>query len=86
MINLKFLNTLHNINMPHTTGCWHMLRAKAVEKFERLQDNDFFFVDQETKKDEIDEEFKFNDMINNTTPNNRGQRVIGLLARIKGVV
>jgi len=63
-----------------------MLRAKAVEKFERLQDNDFFFVDQETKKDEIDEEFKFNDMINNTTPNNRGQRVIGLLARIKGVV
>jgi hypothetical protein len=37
------------------------------------------------KKNIITEEFEFNNLINETTPNELGKRVIGLVARISGL-
>jgi hypothetical protein len=52
VVNLRFLGSPAEIRLPHTTGVWFMLLTETKEKYERLQEdeNEFYFVDQETKK------------------------------------
>ncbi|RUP46042.1 hypothetical protein BC936DRAFT_147421 [Jimgerdemannia flammicorona] len=87
VINLRFLGTPAKIRLPHTTGVWYMLLAETKEKYERLQEdeNKFYFVDQETKKETIDKEFTFNDLVKKTKPDCEDEITINLLIRIKGL-
>lgn len=65
-----------------------MLLTETKKKYERLQEdeNEFYFVDQETKKRTIDNEFTFNDLVNKTNPNCENEIVMNLLVRIKGLI
>jgi hypothetical protein len=65
-----------------------MLLTETKKKYERLQEdeNEFYFVDQETKKVTVDNEFMFNDLLKDTSPNCENKIVINLLVRIKGAV
>uniref|UniRef100_U9SWH2 Uncharacterized protein n=1 Tax=Rhizophagus irregularis (strain DAOM 181602 / DAOM 197198 / MUCL 43194) TaxID=747089 RepID=U9SWH2_RHIID len=88
VVKVSLLSTPAEICLPHTTGVWYMLLIKTKQKYKRLQEdgNAFYFVDQETKKTTIDEEFIFNDLMKKTNPNCDREIVISLLIRIKGLV
>jgi len=64
-----------------------MLVNKTKARYENLQDgnNSFYYVDQETKKKTIDEEFVFNDLLRKTSANEEDELVLDLLVRIKGL-
>ena len=87
---LRFLNSTAEIRLPHTTKAWHSLLVATETNFAHLQDNtmelnDFYFVDQETKKLTIDNEFIFMDLVKKIKPA-QGELPINLLVRIKGLV
>ncbi|CAB4424877.1 unnamed protein product [Rhizophagus irregularis] len=86
VVKVRLLSTPAEICLPHTTGVWYMLLIKTKQKYKRLQEdgNAVYFVDQETKKKTIDEEFIFNDLMKKTNPNCDREIVISLLIRIKG--
>lgn len=88
VVKVRLLSTPAEIFLPHTTGVWYMLLIKTKQKYKHLQEdgNAFYFVDQETKKTTIDEEFIFNDLMKRTNPNCDREIVISLLIRIKGLV
>jgi hypothetical protein len=88
VVNLRFLGSPAKLRLPYTTGVWFMLLTETKEKYERLQEdeNEFYFVDQETKKETVDNEFMFNDLLKDTSPNCENKIVINLLVRIKGAV
>ncbi|CAB4400947.1 unnamed protein product [Rhizophagus irregularis] len=86
VVEVSLLSTPAEICLPHTTVVWYMLLIKTKQKYKHLQEdgNAFYFVDQETKKTTIDEEFIFNDLMKKTNPNCDREIFISLLIRIKG--
>ncbi|RUP42931.1 hypothetical protein BC936DRAFT_137874, partial [Jimgerdemannia flammicorona] len=84
VLNLKFQNAQTQITLTHSTGTWNTLLDKTRERFNDLPEEDeIYFLDQETKKIIIEDEVTFNRLLSETAPNN-DQIVINLVARIKG--
>ncbi|RUS21763.1 hypothetical protein BC937DRAFT_91497 [Endogone sp. FLAS-F59071] len=78
--NIRYMGSLFEITLAHSTGAWHTLLVNTRE-YTELQE-DFVFVDQTTKK-AIGTEIAFNYLMNNIQPNNQGQFVINFIIRNK---
>jgi hypothetical protein len=85
IVNLRFLKSVKEVRLPHTTGLWHKLLARSRTTDERLQDGEtqFFFVDQETDRN-IDDAFTFNDLVTEKLGSDRLVN-LKLLIKIQGM-
>jgi hypothetical protein len=83
VIKLKFINSPTIIRLLHHTGAWQELQAETKAAYDKLQKGEPYFVDMETKTI-FDKEFVFSKTLERTEPNEKGERILNLLVRIKG--
>ncbi|RIB11386.1 hypothetical protein C2G38_2203574 [Gigaspora rosea] len=83
VVNYKFLRSSGEYQMPHTSGSWSLLREAIIERFDKLLTENFYFVNNETNK-EIMNEYQFNTLLSRTNPDEANDYILDLKIRIKG--
>ncbi|CAG8650937.1 1284_t:CDS:2 [Paraglomus brasilianum] len=86
IVNVKLANAQQKIRISHSTGAWKDLLDETEQRYTTLQlDNtNFYFVDQATKKETINNAFVFFEIVKETKPNNEDEIVLDLIVRIEG--
>ncbi|CAG8621759.1 7222_t:CDS:2 [Ambispora gerdemannii] len=68
VMNFTYVHKQGKCKIQHTTGSLSSLREAVVERFNELQTGEFYFFNDETK-DEIRNEYHFNDLVSQTELN-----------------
>ncbi|RUO96071.1 hypothetical protein BC936DRAFT_142674 [Jimgerdemannia flammicorona] len=85
IVNVKLVNSPTEITLAYDTGAWSNLLAKTKQNYSTLQldGTQFYYVDQATKKKNIDNAYVFE---KKTKPNSEDEIVLDLTVRIEGMV
>ncbi|CAG8640314.1 18098_t:CDS:2, partial [Cetraspora pellucida] len=73
--------------IPHNSGMWFNSRQRAIDKFDVLKTDPrphFFFFNNDTQT-EITNEYEFNDMVEQISPNDNKVRQVSVTVRVEGM-
>ncbi|CAG8832265.1 10939_t:CDS:2, partial [Cetraspora pellucida] len=74
-------------SFPHTSGLWYLVRNVAESKFQtlRLDTVQYSFIHNEkNSKQQIENEFQFNEIIADIQPNEKGKREVNISIQVTG--
>ncbi|CAG8849285.1 13267_t:CDS:2, partial [Racocetra persica] len=74
-------------SFPHTSGFWYLIRNIAESKFQtlRLDTVQYSFIhNKNNSKQQIENEFQFNEIIADIQPNEKGKREVNISIQVTG--